>query len=118
MFLVARTGPTVREPKPLREVSLRPRVGVPQEIRGKFLFPALAAAVVFSVLGFYSALIPTLLGESLHNHIYAIAGGIVAALFFIGVLTIAFTRQLASNGGLIFSLGLLLPSVILLVVSE
>lgn len=118
LLLVTRTEPTVRDAKPLGEASLRPRLGVPQQIRGAFIGPALGAVAVFSVLGFYSALTPTLLSEALRNPNHAAAGGIVGELFFVGVFTVAVTRQLASKRGLMLSLGLLLPSIALLFVCE
>jgi MFS family permease len=118
LLLVTTTEPTVRDAKPLGEASLRPRLGVPQQIRGAFIGPALAAVAVFSVLGFYSALTPSLLRDALRNPNHAAAGGIVGELFLVGVFTIAVTRRLSSHRGSLLSLGLLLPSVALLFVCE
>jgi MFS family permease len=118
LLLVTTTEPTVRDAKPLGEASLRPRLGVPKGMRGAFIGPALAAVAVFSVLGFYSALTPSLLRDALRNPNHAAAGAIVGELFFVGVFTIAVTRRLSSHRGSLLSLGLLLPSVALLFVCE
>ncbi|MBV9756739.1 MAG: MFS transporter, partial [Alphaproteobacteria bacterium] len=61
----------------LADVGLRPRVGVPSQIRLAFVVPAVTAFASFALLGFYAALIPSLLGESLHLRAPLIAGAVV-----------------------------------------
>src|SRR6266581_2001463 len=51
---------TVSDQKPLGDVSLRPRIGVPQRIRLQFVSPAVTGFATFSLIGFYSALIQCL----------------------------------------------------------
>ncbi|HEX3818631.1 MAG TPA: MFS transporter, partial [Chthoniobacterales bacterium] len=59
--LVWRAMETLDRTKSLGEASVRPRLGVPREIWGQFVSPAIGAFAVFAVLGFYTALLPTLL---------------------------------------------------------
>src|SRR6516164_9502479 len=72
---------TVTEPKPLREIDLRPRIGVPPGSRLQFVSPAVTGFATFSLIGFYSALIPSLRGETLHISAPLIAGAVVCELF-------------------------------------
>src|SRR5437667_11891168 len=83
----------------LSNASVRPRLGVPPEIRAQFISPAIAAFVTFSVLGFYTALLPSLLAQSLQINNHAVAGIIVAGLFFVGTVTVCFTGKLKSWTG-------------------
>jgi MFS family permease len=117
-FLVWRSKETVQNPKSLAEASARPRLGVPRNLRQRFISPAACAFAVFSVLGFYSSLIPSLLSESLHNRNHAVAGAVVAELFVVGAAAVIVVRALRPRTGLVLSLALLLPSVATLVVAE
>ena len=116
--VVWRTQKTIQDPTPLNEVSVRPRLGVPREIRMRFFSSAIAAFAVFSVLGFYAALIPSLLTRALAVNNLAIAGGVVAAMFFVGTAAVAFRPALKSHTGLVIALVLLLPGIGLLVAAE
>jgi MFS family permease len=106
---------TVRHPLSLAEASFKPRVGIPPPIRLQFLAPAVAGFATFSLMGFYGALIPTLLGESLHQTAPAIAGIVVCALYGVAALTILSTGRLPSQATMLIALVLLPPSVWLLV---
>jgi MFS family permease len=109
---------TVTQPKSLGEVSLRPRLGVPQQIRLQFLSPAVTGFATFALIGFYAALIPSLLGESLHQSAPAVAGAIVCELFGIAAVTILVSGRLESRATMLSALAVLLPSVWLLVAAE
>jgi MFS family permease len=109
---------TVANRKPLSEVSLKPRLGVPRGIRLQFLSPAVAGFATFSLIGFYAALIPGVLAESLHVSAPAVSGGIVCVLFGIAAVTILVTGRLGSQRTMLLALALLLPSVWLLVGAE
>ena len=106
------------EQEPLGQVSLRPRLGVPREKRRAFVAPAVGAFAAFAVLGFYSALIPTLLGKELGMKSHALAGGVVALLFGCGTAAIAWRPSLDDRRGLRAALLWLLPGTLLLVVAE
>jgi MFS family permease len=109
---------TVAKPKCLGEVSLKPRIGVPQPIRLQFMSPAVAGFATFSLIGFYAALIPGLLAESLHQSAPLVAGGVVCEIFGIAAITIMSTGRIASQATMLGALALLLPGVWLLVAAE
>ncbi|MBB4566848.1 MFS transporter [Rhizobium leucaenae] len=100
---------TVANPKKhLREISVKPRLGLPQEIRPKFVSPALTGFVIFALIGFYAALIPSLLSESLHQTSPALSGAVVFQLFAVAVIAVGLTGGLASRTAMLAAL-LLLP---------
>jgi MFS family permease len=109
---------TVVERKPLAEASLKPRLGVPQSIRLQFIAPAVAAFAAFALIGFYAALVPSLLRDSLHLSAPLIAGAIVGELFLVAAVTILSTGKLDSRTAMLGSLVLLLPSLWLLIVAQ
>jgi MFS family permease len=108
---------TVRDPTPLEETELRPRFGVPQEIRARFLVPAISAFATFAVLGFYSALVPSLLRQSLHQPNRAVAGAITGGMFLVASATVALV-DIPALAGVIAGLGLLIPGVAMMVLAE
>ena len=73
---------TVEDPvHHIRDLSLTPRLGVPPKIRVQFISPAVTGFIVFAVIGFYAALIPNLMADSLHRKSPAVSGGTVFELF-------------------------------------
>lgn len=102
----------------LGDLSLRPRLGVPRDIRLEFLSPAVCAFATFAVLGFYSALTPGLLSEALHEPSPVVSGLIVAELYAVAALAAVATAGLPSRTGMLAGLTLLLPSLALLVGAE
>jgi len=106
---------TVRQRVRLAEVALKPRIGIPPHIRLQFLSPAVAGFATFSLIGFYAALIPNLLADSLHQAAPLIAGIVVCALFTVAAVTILTTGRLASQTTMLTALALLPPAVWLLV---
>ena len=109
---------TIAKPKLLGQASLKPRLGVPQNIRLQFVAPAVTGFATFALIGFYSALIPNLLADTLHVAAPSVAGAIVCELFGIAALTILGTGRLDSQPTMLSALAVLLPSVWLLVVAE
>jgi MFS family permease len=109
---------TVPKPKRLGEVSLKPRLGVPREIWLPFVAPAVAGFATFSLIGFYAALVPNLLAESLHQSAPVVAGFVVCEVFGIAAVTILSSGRLASQATMLSALALLLPSAWLLVAAE
>ena len=102
----------------LSELSLRPRLGVPKDIRLAFTAPAVTAFATFALMGFYAAIIPNLLGESLHQKAPLVAGAVVAELFLVAVLAALATAKVGSRGAMLSGLVVLLPSLALLVVAQ
>jgi MFS family permease len=109
---------TVTNPKRFGEASLRPRLGVPRPIRLQFVSPAVSGFATFSLIGFYAALIPNLLAESLHQSAHTVAGAIVCEMFGIAAITILSTAWLGSQAAMFSAQALLLPAVWLLVGAE
>ncbi len=109
---------TVKTPRAWRNVELKPRLGVPPNIRLPFISPAVAGFCTFSLIGFYSALIPNVLGDSLHLRAPIVAGVIVCALFGIAAITVLLSGRLASQATMFGALAVLVPSVWLLVGAE
>src|SRR6185312_882948 len=53
---------TVSKPRPaLQDLSIRPRISVPRDIRGQFVAPAVTGFGSLALVGFYAALAPSLL---------------------------------------------------------
>jgi MFS family permease len=109
---------TVTNRKRLCEVSLRPRLGVPQQIRLPFISPAVTGFATFALIGFYSALIPSLLREALHQSAPIVAGGIVFELFLVAAIVILISGRIPSQRATLTALALLPPSLWLLVLAE
>ena len=109
---------TVEDPRHWRDVEMKPRLGVPPNIRLLFISPAVAGFCTFALIGFYSALVPNVLSDRLHLHAPIVSGAIVCALFGIAALTILMTGRLGSQPTMFSALALLLPSVWLLVGAE
>jgi MFS family permease len=109
---------TVRSPKALRELSLWPRIGVPSEVFGQFVAPAVTAFVAFALMGFYSALVPNVLERALHIDNHAVGGAVIFFMFGSGVVAIAALRRLSSRAAMFTALALLIPGVLLLVLAE
>ena len=109
---------TVTDRKRLSEVSLKPRLGIPQQIRLRFVSPAVTGFATFALIGFYSALIPSLLRDSLWQTSPAVAGAVVFELFLVAAITILTSGRLASRRATLTALTLLPPSLWLLVLAE
>jgi MFS family permease len=108
---------TIRKPVRWRDVSLKPRIGVPAEIRAAFVSPALTAFATFALIGFYAALAPTVMQKELHVVNRATSGAVVAVLFLVGVIAIVATSRIGSRRATLGSLGLLLVSLAVLVLA-
>jgi MFS family permease len=109
---------TVTNPRSFGGASLRPRLGVPRPIRLQFVSPAVSGFATFALIGFYAALIPNLLGESLHQSAPTVAGAIVCEVFGVAAITILSTAWLGSQAAMFRALALLLPAAWLLVGAE
>jgi MFS family permease len=114
--LAWRAPETVKRPvRRLRELELRPRLGVPAELRMAFLPPAITAFVTFGLLGFFSALMPSLLRDVLWEGDRALGGAVVFVLFTAAATTLFLTRRLDQRTVMLAGLLLLVPSVAALV---
>ena len=118
-FFIWATPETVeRRVRNFDEVSLRPRIGVPRAIRSQFIAPAVTAFATFALIGFYAALLPSLMAEDLGQRNPAIGGIVVSELFIVAIVTVATTKTLASRTAMLSGLALLPPSLGLLVAAQ
>jgi MFS family permease len=98
--------------------SLRPRLGVPARLIGQFVAPATTAVAVFALVGFYAALIPSIMAETLHQTNRSLSGAVVCELFLVATIAMVATRRLTSRRAMVGGLALLLPSLALLVLAQ
>jgi MFS family permease len=61
--------------------------GLPNTARREFLAAGVAGFTAFGLLGIFSALAPTFLGDVLHQHSHAVAGAVVFMMFGVSVVT-------------------------------
>ena len=116
---VARTKDTVEDrAESLDDVSLAPRIGIPREIRGSFVSPAVTAFATFAVCGFYAALAPSLLRREMDVTNLAAAGALVGELFAFAAITAVATSGMKSRKAMLTGAGLLIASVALLVAAQ
>jgi MFS family permease len=115
---IARAQDTVARPKPLARVALGLRVGVPRELRTAFMAPGIANLVLYSMVGFYSALAPNLISKTLHIGGHAVPGALVGELFVVGALTVYGTGRLDSRTAMLWGFALMLPALGLLLAAE
>ena len=97
------------------QISLCPRIGVPRSIIGAFVAPAVTVFASFALLGFYSALAPSLLQRSLQVESHAIGGAVIFELYAAAVLMMALTQWLGARAAMLSGLALLVPSLAVLV---
>jgi MFS family permease len=117
---LARSGAETVE-KPVTDwgkISLRPRIGVPHEIRGAFVAPALAAFGTYAMLGFYTSLVPSMIKNTLGIGSHAVDGAIVCEMYVFAIATVLLMRNMPSRKAMTVGLCLLLPSLGLLVLTR
>jgi MFS family permease len=117
--LIWRVRETISEPNnKLADMSLRPRLSVPADIRPQFVAPAVTGFGAMALVGFYAALIPSILAEHLHQTSHAVAGGMFFELAFLVAASIVMTQRLANRTAMLTALLLMIPSVALLVAAQ
>ena len=120
IFLAVRTVPeTVPNPKKRwADISLKPRFGVPAQIRKAFLSPGVTGFSTFSLIGFYGALIPGLVVSSLGVTSPLISGTIVFELFIVATITLGLSAGLTPRTAMLSCLVLLPASLWTLMLAE
>jgi len=117
--LLVTTRETVERPvRAIDELELRPRIGVPRNLRLAFVAPAAIAFTAFALGGFYAALAPDLLARSLQRHEPVVIGGIVALFFVSGALAAVASRALRGRSAMLAALALLWIGLGLLTLAE
>jgi MFS family permease len=87
-------------------IDLTPRLAIPRGKRLAFVAPAAAGFAAMAVVGYYAALGPTMLHETVKLTNQALTGLIVAELFAVAALAILLTRQAEPRRALIWGLAL------------
>jgi len=83
---------------------LTPRLAIPRGKRLAFIAPAAAGFAAMAVVGYYAALGPTMLHDTVRLTNQALTGLIVAELFAVAAVAILLTRQIAPRRVLIWGL--------------
>jgi MFS family permease len=118
-ILLLRVKETVgRKVHTVTDLDLRPRVGVPKEIRFSFVAPACIAFAAFALGGFVSALIPGIITQGLHVSHVAVVGAVVTVFFLVACLAAGLSRKLASWTAMFSGAACVFPAVALLVCAE
>ena len=118
-LLLSRVKETVEHPKrATRSLSLKPRIGVPREIRAAFIAPACMAFASFALGGFYGALVPGVLSEKLNNTAPSVTGAVVGLFFACAGATAAASRSLRSRTAMFTGASLLFAGLALLIGAE
>ncbi len=94
------------------------RVGVPKAIRSRFIAPAIAAFGSYALVGYYAALIPSILKERLQQPGPLVGGAIVFELAFLSGAVPIITRNVPSRAGMLVALATLIPSIALLLFAQ
>jgi len=100
---------TVRQPD--NEIGLRLHVSVPPAMRTVMLGACLGIFAAFSVLGFFSSLVPTFLHGILGVHNLALVGATVFLIFIASAISQALSARLPARRSLSAGLPLLLVSL-------
>ncbi len=97
---------------------MRPSLSVPAEIRAPFVAPAVTGFGTMALVGFYAALAPSILALELHASNHALAGALLFELAIVASATIVATRRLSSRAAMLSALGLMIPTVALIVAAQ
>ncbi|MER8527913.1 MFS transporter [Mesorhizobium sp. M0814] len=117
-LLVWRTRETVSRPGKLADVSMRPRLSVPDAIRASFVAPAVTGFGAMALVGFYAALAPSILAQQLQVTNHAEAGALFFELAIVTAATIVVTARLSSQAAMFAALALMIPTVALIVAAQ
>ena len=115
----AKVQETIRHPvRRAGDLDLWPRLWVPAGLCQQFVAPAATAFAIFALLGFATALVPSVMAHDLRQSSEAVAGLVVAELFLLGAVTTVLCAGLTSRAAMLSGLILLLPTLGLLVLAE
>ncbi|ESY68436.1 MULTISPECIES: MFS transporter [Mesorhizobium] len=117
-ILVWRTPETIAKPGGVNQISMRPQLSVPQEIRARFVAPAVTGFGAMALVGFYAALAPSILAQQLHETNHAVAGALFFELAIVAAVSIVVLKQVQSSKVMLAALALMVPSVLLVVAAQ
>jgi MFS family permease len=110
LFLVPETVSPRRRPT-IRFAGL----GIPALGRGEFVAACVAGFAAFSLLGLFTALAPTFVGDVLHQPSHAVQGGVVFLLLAVGATTQVLLSRFSSRRVVMAGLSLFLAALALIV---
>jgi MFS family permease len=90
-------------------------LGIPTIGRGEFVSAGVAVFAAFALLGLFSSLVPSFLGDVLHQQSHAVSGAVVFAMFATAAVTAALLSRFATRPVVLSGLGVLLPALALIV---
>jgi MFS family permease len=99
-------------------ITLRPRFSVPQAIRAQFVAPAVTVFGAMALVGFFAVIAPGVLADQLHHTSHFLAGALFFELAVFCAATIVVTQHVESRTAMLWSLGLMVPSVLLVVAAQ
>jgi MFS family permease len=115
--MVTRTRETVST-RPIDATLFRPQFALPQDARAAFVAPAVTSFAAFAFVGFYAALLPSILHQAMHLASPAIGGAILGQLFAVAAATMLATRRLSSRMAMLSALVTIAPALALLVLAQ
>src|SRR5262249_6830060 len=115
--LVWFTRETVRHPDP-EHFTVRPKLSLPRKIRTHFIAPAITGFGLMALVGFFAALMPTILSQDLHIKSHAAAGALFFELAAVVAVVIVATQALTSRTAMMSSLALMIPAAAAVVVAQ
>jgi MFS family permease len=107
--LVWLTQETVRDADP-RRIEIRPQLSLPREIRVHFIAPAITGFGAMALVGFYAALMPSILSHDLDIKSHTAAGLLLLELATVVAVAIIATHALRSRTSMMWSLALMIPA--------
>jgi MFS family permease len=99
-------------------IDLRPQLSLPREIRGEFVAPAITGFGLMALVGFYAALMPTILSHDLQIKNHAAAGALFFELSAVVAVVIAATQRFVSRTSMLWSLALMIPAAASIVAAQ
>jgi MFS family permease len=99
-------------------IEIHPRLSVPREIRAEFVAPAITGFGLMALVGFYAALMPSVLSHDLHIQNHAMAGALFFELAVVVAAVIVGMQFLESRTSMMASLAAMIPAAAALVVAQ
>lgn len=109
---------TVKSGQRFRAELLKPRIGVPANLRIAFLVPAITIFVAFSLVGFYSAIAPNVLANTLGVHSKIFEGYIIFELFLAGIVATLAGTRMPSRSAMLAGIACVIPGLVCVVAAE
>lgn len=99
-------------------LEVRPNFSLPRDIRAQFVAPAITGFGLMALVGFYAALMPSILSHDLNIRSHAAAGALLFELATVVAVVIVATRTLESRTSMLWSLALIIPAAAAVVAAQ